>query len=53
MTNCNGGVGTVSSRGRLMPLPGAAGVWNDSSSELVVDALLSVGVSVGWLSCVC
>jgi len=53
VTNCNGGVGIVSSRGRLMPLPGAAGVWNDSSSELVVDALLSVSVLVDWLSCVC
>jgi hypothetical protein len=53
VTNCNGGVGIVSSRGRLIPLPGAVGVWNDSSFELVVDALLSVGASVGWLSCVC
>ncbi len=53
VTNCNVGVGIVSSRGLLMPLPGAVGVWNDSSSELDVDALLSVGVLVDWLSCVC
>ena len=52
MTNCNGGVCIVSSRGLLMPLPGAIGVWNDSSSELDVDALLSVDTLVDCLSCV-
>ena len=53
VTNCSCGVGIVSSRGLLMPLPGAIGVWNDSSSELDVDALLSVGALADWLSCVC
>ncbi len=52
VTNCNGGVGIVSSRGLLMPLPGAVGVWNDSSSELDVDALLSVDTLVDCSSCV-
>ena len=46
VTNCSGGVGIVSSRGLLMPLPGAIGVWNDSSSELDVNALLSVDTIV-------